>query len=58
MNDSCALGSIEDCVRTLQRFRDAGADELVTYGSTPNQNRALALAWSHRLPHGVLKVAS
>ncbi|MHB8691928.1 MAG: TIGR03857 family LLM class F420-dependent oxidoreductase [Solirubrobacteraceae bacterium] len=47
MNESCALGSIEDCVRTLQRFRDAGADELVTYGSTPNQNTALAHAWSH-----------
>jgi 5,10-methylenetetrahydromethanopterin reductase len=46
MNESCALGSIQDCVRTLKRFRDAGADEIVTYGSTPGQNRDLARAWS------------
>ena len=49
MNESCAIGGVEDCVHTLRRFHDAGADELVTYGSTPNQNRALAHAWSeHR----------
>jgi 5,10-methylenetetrahydromethanopterin reductase len=29
----------------LQRFRVAGADEIVTYGSSPNQNAALADAW-------------
>ena len=45
MQESCALGSVADCVATLQRFRDAGADEIVTYGSTPNQNAALADAW-------------
>jgi probable F420-dependent oxidoreductase len=45
MEESCALGSIDQCVKTLQRFRAAGADELVTYGSTPQQNAALADAW-------------
>jgi probable F420-dependent oxidoreductase len=45
MDESCALGSVAQCVQTLQRFRAAGADEIVTYGSTPNQNAALADAW-------------
>ena len=45
MEQSCALGSISRCVQTLRRFRVAGADEIVTYGSTPNQNAALADAW-------------
>ena len=45
MEQSCALGPITRCVQTLRRFRAAGADEIVTYGSTPNQNAALADAW-------------
>lgn len=45
ITDSCALGSVDDCVAQLRRFRAAGADELVTYGSTPGQNAALAQAW-------------
>jgi 5,10-methylenetetrahydromethanopterin reductase len=45
MEQSCALGSVEQCVGALRRFREAGADEIVTYGSTPNQNAALAEAW-------------
>lgn len=45
MEQSCALGSISQCVRTLRRFRAAGADEIATYGSTPNQNAGLADAW-------------
>ena len=48
MTESCALGSVPECVATLQRFRDAGADELVTYGSTPGQNAGLAAAWGAR----------
>jgi probable F420-dependent oxidoreductase len=48
MEQSCALGSVTKCVQTLQRFRDAGADEVVTYGSTPSQNAALADAWRVR----------
>jgi probable F420-dependent oxidoreductase len=45
MQESCAIGPVDRCVETLRRFRDAGADEIVTYGSTPNQNAALAGAW-------------
>jgi 5,10-methylenetetrahydromethanopterin reductase len=45
MEQSCALGPVTKCVETLRRFRMAGADEIVTYGSTPNQNAALADLW-------------
>lgn len=46
MQDSCALGSVSECVASLRRFREAGADEIVTYGSTPAQNAGLAQAWA------------
>jgi 5,10-methylenetetrahydromethanopterin reductase len=45
MQNSCAIGSAAECVTALRRFRAAGADEIVTYGSTPGQNAALAAAW-------------
>jgi hypothetical protein len=45
MRDSCALGSLSDCVKTLQSFRDAGADEIAVYGTTPAENAALIGAW-------------
>jgi probable F420-dependent oxidoreductase len=43
-----AIGSIDECAATLQRFRDAGADEIATYGSTPGQNAKLVAAWRER----------
>lgn len=48
MHDSCAIGSVAECVDSLQRFRDAGADEVVTYGSTPGQNAAVLESWAAR----------
>ncbi|GAA4736960.1 TIGR03857 family LLM class F420-dependent oxidoreductase [Actinomycetospora chibensis] len=48
MQEAGALGSTADCVETLARFRDAGADEIATYGSTPGQNAALLGAWRER----------
>ncbi len=48
MIDSCAIGSVAECVESLLRFREAGADEIVTYGSTPGQNARLAEAWATR----------
>ena len=45
MQESCAIGSLRNCVKTLQAFRDAGADEITTYGSTPAQNAKLIAAW-------------
>lgn len=38
MQETSALGSVRECVAKLQQFRDAGADEIATYGSTPGQN--------------------
>jgi probable F420-dependent oxidoreductase len=46
MDECCALGSVEQCAATLRRFRDAGADEITTYGSTPRQNAGLTAAWA------------
>jgi len=46
IRDSTAIGSIDECLAQLERFRGAGADELVTYGSTPGQNGRLAAAWA------------
>lgn len=48
MKETCALGSIDECVDQLQRFRDAGADEIATYGSTPGQNAGLIETWLTR----------
>lgn len=48
MQESCAIGSVSECVEQFQRFRDAGADEIVTYGSTPGQNAELIRAWAAR----------
>ncbi|EHB56464.1 Luciferase-like, subgroup [Mycolicibacterium rhodesiae JS60] len=45
MKASCAIGTVSECVAQLKSFRDAGADEIVTYGSTPAQNAAVAAAW-------------
>lgn len=45
MTESCALGTVERCLAQLRRFRDAGADEVVSYGSTPRQNARLLQAW-------------
>lgn len=45
MDETCALGDVAHCVAQLRRFRDAGADEIATYGSTPGQNAALLDAW-------------
>ena len=48
MHDSCAIGTAAECAANLQRFRDAGADEIATYGSTPAQNAGLIEAWRAR----------
>ncbi|MEV4421548.1 TIGR03857 family LLM class F420-dependent oxidoreductase [Patulibacter sp. NPDC049589] len=48
MLDSNAYGTVDECVMSLQRFMDAGADEIATYGSTPAQNAGLIEAWRRR----------
>jgi hypothetical protein len=44
----CALGSTAACVAKLAEFRAAGANEIVSHGSTPGQNAALISAWRAR----------
>jgi hypothetical protein len=50
MLDCCAIGTVDECVTSLRRFLDAGADEVATYGSTPQQNASLIAAWRDRKP--------
>ena len=45
MQETCAIGSVDQCVRRMQEFRDAGVDEIGCYGSTPADNAALIAAW-------------
>jgi 5,10-methylenetetrahydromethanopterin reductase len=46
--DCSAIGTVDECVTSLQRFIDAGAHEVTTYGSTPRQNATLMAAWQKR----------
>lgn len=46
------FGSIEDCVAKLQAYRDAGADEISFYGSSPAQNARLIRAWREHSSSG------
>lgn len=48
ITECSAIGRVDECVAALRRFRDAGADEVATYGSTPAQNAALIAAWRDR----------
>jgi alkanesulfonate monooxygenase SsuD/methylene tetrahydromethanopterin reductase-like flavin-dependent oxidoreductase (luciferase family) len=48
MRDCSAFGTVDECVSSLQRFLDAGATEIATYGSTPAQNAKLLAAWRDR----------
>ena len=45
MQESCAIGPPQDCARAVQRYLDAGADEVATYGSTPQQNAEMIEAF-------------
>ena len=45
IHDTCAIGSVADCVRKIREYRDAGADEIGFYGSTPAENADVIAAW-------------
>lgn len=45
MSSTCGFGTAEQCATTLRQYRDAGADEVSTYGSTPGQNAGVLAAW-------------
>jgi probable F420-dependent oxidoreductase len=48
VRETAAVGTVDECVKTMQAFRDAGADELAIYGTSPAQNAALVEAWRAR----------
>lgn len=48
IQESAAVGTVAECVRSVQRWRDAGADEIAVYASTPAQNADLIGAWRER----------
>jgi len=45
MRTTCAIGPVDACVATLQRYFDVGIDEITIYGPTPAQNAELVSAW-------------
>jgi hypothetical protein len=45
MLDANALGTAREVVQSLRRFREAGADEVCLYGSTPKQNAEVIARW-------------
>jgi alkanesulfonate monooxygenase SsuD/methylene tetrahydromethanopterin reductase-like flavin-dependent oxidoreductase (luciferase family) len=45
MADSCAIGSVDECVARFRELRAAGVDEIACYGSSPADNAALVAAW-------------
>jgi 5,10-methylenetetrahydromethanopterin reductase len=50
MNEACSIGTAAQCVARLQEYRDAGADEIATYGSSPVQNAEVLKLWRARPP--------
>lgn len=48
MEESCAIGSPEHCVARLAEYRNAGADEIAIYASTPLENERVIAAWRSR----------
>lgn len=56
MRETCAIGTVDECVRQLRSFRDAGVDEIALYGSTPAENAAVVAAWRDaRVMAGVVR---
>jgi len=43
--ETSLAGSVSDCVNKMQAYKDAGADEICFYGSTPAENAKLIQAW-------------
>jgi 5,10-methylenetetrahydromethanopterin reductase len=48
MEASCGIGSVDTVVQRAAALREAGADEIATYGSTPMQNAGVLKAWRAR----------
>ena len=48
MQQSCAIGTAEECAKQWQRFRDAGADQVMIYGCTPREAADVIDVWSRQ----------
>jgi alkanesulfonate monooxygenase SsuD/methylene tetrahydromethanopterin reductase-like flavin-dependent oxidoreductase (luciferase family) len=48
MHATCAIGPVDECVATLERYFDAGVDEVTIYGSTPAQNADLVASFTSK----------
>lgn len=55
VTSSAAIGTAQECVALLNRYRRAGVDEIAIYGSTPQENEDVIAAWRERgpRPHAV-----
>jgi probable F420-dependent oxidoreductase len=45
MDETCAIGSIDDCIARLREFLTAGADELILHSALPHQLAPLVRKW-------------
>jgi probable F420-dependent oxidoreductase len=49
VRDVCAIGSVDEAVKKIESYRNAGADETIIYGPTPAQSEKLIKGWrGHR----------
>src|SRR5581483_3356039 len=48
VSGAAGMGSVQTCVDKIKEFRDAGADEVALYASTPAQNAKVIAAWAAR----------
>ena len=43
--ETSLTGSVDDCINTMQAYKDAGAHEICFYGSTPAENAGPIRGW-------------
>ena len=48
VEETCALGSIDNCLAQLERYREAGTVRPPRSTPTQNENEKLARAWAER----------
>jgi 5,10-methylenetetrahydromethanopterin reductase len=48
MRDTCAIGSVDECIAHFDALKEIGVDEFALYGSTPAQNAKLITTWRAR----------
>lgn len=48
IREVAVIGSVDECVKKLQEFKDTGCAEIDFYSSSPAQNASLITAWAAR----------